>query len=53
MQNEAKVQAAIQAFQSKRYKSIQAAACAFSVLASIVHNRLAGRSTCSTAHESA
>ena len=53
METEAKIQAAIQAFKSKEYKSVRAAALAFSVPPSTVHDRLAGRTSRSTAYESA
>jgi hypothetical protein len=53
MDNEAKVQAAILAFQNKEYKSVRAAALAFSVPSPTVHDRLAGRLSRSHAYESA
>ena len=45
MKNDAKVQAAILAFQNKEYKSVRAAPLAFSVPPSTVHDRLAGELT--------
>ena len=53
MEKEAKIQAAIRAFQAKEYKSVRAAARAFSVPASTVHDRLAGRLSRLHAHEPA
>jgi hypothetical protein len=50
---EAKIQKAIQAYQNKEYKSLRAASLAFSVPPSTLRARLAGRTSRSTAHESA
>jgi hypothetical protein len=50
---EANIQAAINAYQNEEYKSVRAAARAFSVPASTVHARLAGRTSRSRAHETA
>ena len=51
MGNEAKIQEAIQAYQLKKFKSIRAAAAAFSVPESTVRGRLAGLKPHKTAHE--
>jgi hypothetical protein len=51
-QIEANVQAAIAAYQGKEYNSVRAAALAFSVPASTLRARLAGRISRSQAHES-
>jgi hypothetical protein len=53
MENEAQIQAAIHAFQAEGYKSVRAAPRAFSVPASTLHDRLAGRLSRSRAHEKA
>ena len=52
-QIEANVQAAVAAYQGREYNSICAAALAFSVLASTLRARLAGRTSRSQAYQSA
>jgi hypothetical protein len=52
MELEAKIQEAIQAYQSKKYRSVRATGRAYSIPASTLQDRLNGRTSRSTAHES-
>ena len=50
---EANIQAAVKAYREEEFKSVRAAALAFSIPASTLQARLAGTTSRSRAHESA